>query len=212
MPEVELYNRLMTAGDAAAILAASPDLFAGQRKTLREWLAIMPRDSAGKAYFPVDTSGKLLSTETSGADIAGVNRYEGSPRYFGVAPQGSAAACAAGQHRLNFLAFGLDGAGAGTGTAVPALAGYSGCLLLKGMWAAASGAETNTVSVTGGTLVGPAAHAVTTVANKCTSWGLELPLRATATTDINKDMVFTIAGALLSQTIYILYEYWYENP
>lgn len=76
MNEAQLNDR-MTAARAAVIIAdAGVKLYLkGEERPLREWIAMCPRDAAGVAYWPVDTSGKLLATETNSALALAANPY-----------------------------------------------------------------------------------------------------------------------------------------
>jgi hypothetical protein len=114
--------------------------------------------------------------------------------------------------RIGLVSVALDGAGAGSSTLVPALPGYTPVCRIRTIYGTAGGAETSTITCTGGTVVGPAVHGpFTTIAGKAVAMGEPgVTFKGTDTTDDGKPLVITIAGALLSQTIWFEIVYWYE--
>ena len=238
MPDPIDLTRMMTAAEAAAYLATNPDAVNRGLAPLSYWIEKCNVGSAGARSWPVDTSGKVPTADSQVATANGLlttidadtgnlgniltenqnvkyNLTSIQHEQFGAPAAMTSASSTKYVKRIAPLAIALDGAGAGNGTVVAALASYTGCARLLGVWSpTADAATTFTFAITAGTLVGPTVFGLALVANAVTNFsgsgGWGLPISGTISTDNNKAMTVAVAGGPASVSIYLLYEQWYE--
>jgi hypothetical protein len=207
-----ILTKRVTAQEAASIIAGNTVQLQYLKMPLSFWLGQMLYNNDGTLAWPV-TAGKVLSTDTYTPAITSATTFLKNTTPFSSVTT----PLVTHQVRYGYKSWALDGSGnAAAAAIVPAAAGLTGCYELLGIYATAAGAETITVACTAGTIVGPTALAMTTIANKVQGWGGTNPPpigvigHATSNTDNGKDITISVAGALLTQTIWIYYRYWYE--
>jgi len=219
----EIWQKRMTAGEAANLVTSSPVVVSGAMRTLEDWMRLgyITVDYAGVLHWAVDVNGKLLTVEASAANIYGYTQNVSGWTEIGAGPKitGFTSTVQTPYARRIGRAYITCSAGGDAvfTDLVPALAGYYGVLRIKGV-------KTSIASAAGTcamTFQSPAATAalpnielmpVPLAANtRYTNIG-PFTVTHSALTDAQAiGVVLTDWGAPSAAVVEIEFEYWYET-